>query len=204
MQQGIGAVIAVFSVVATLLSPAIVGAVSQSANTTISAAVQAVVSISTGGTVSISLTPTGAGVVTSNSDTVTVSTNDASGYNLTVIDGDTTTNLANGGNNFAASAGTKTTPVTLATNTWGVAVNTGTTGIGTNGFDASYSVETNNASSTSKWAGMPASNGTAMLLKSTAATASNDTTTVWYGVKADTSLPAGTYTDTVTYTATGN
>ncbi|MBW4062073.1 hypothetical protein HJC99_05875, partial [Candidatus Saccharibacteria bacterium] len=41
-------------------------------------------------------------------------------------------------------------------------------------------------------------------LKTTSGTASNDTTTVWYGVAADTTQPSGTYTNSVTYTATAN
>ena len=189
--------------VALVLSPAIASAASNTANTTISATVSAVISISTGTTVSLSLTPTSGGVVTSNSDTVTVSTNNTAGYNLGVADSDATTTLASGGNNFAASSGTKTSPVALSNGTWGFAVATGTTGIGTNGFDASYSTETNNGSSTSVWAGMPAS-GSPIMIKTTASTATNDTTTVWYAAKANSSQPNGTYTGTVTYTATTN
>lgn len=159
--------------------------------------------MTTGTTVALSLTPTGSGVVTSASDTVTVNTNNTTGYNLTVADSDATTTLASGGNTFAAHSGTKTAPTALANNTWGFAVAAGTTGIGTNGFDSSYSTESNATSSTSKWAGMPAS-GSPMLLKSTTTAATNDTTSVWYAAKATTAQPNGTYTDTVTYTATTN
>jgi hypothetical protein len=159
--------------------------------------------MTTGTTVALSLTPTGSGVVTSASDTVTVNTNNTTGYNLTVADSDATTTLASGGNTFAAHSGTKAAPTALANNTWGFAVATGTTGIGTNGFDASYSAETNATSSATKWAGMPAS-GSPVLLKSTTTTATNDTTSVWYAAKATTAQPSGTYTDTVTYTATTN
>lgn len=42
------------------------------------------------------------------------------------------------------------------------------------------------------------------LVKNTGSAASNDTTTVWYGVKSTASQPNGPYTDTVTYTATTN
>lgn len=195
-----GAVIASLGVIA---SPALVSAASSNANTTVSVSVNSTISISTGSSVAISITPTSGGVVSSSSDTVTVSTNNSTGYALTVADSDATTTLANGGNNFAASSGTKTAPITLANNTWGFAVPTATTGIGTNGFDASYSAETNNVSSTSKWAGMPAT-GSPMMLKTTSATATNDTTTVWYAAKATTAQPNGTYTGTVTYTATTN
>jgi hypothetical protein len=50
---------------------------------------------------------------------------------------------------------------------------------------------------------MPAS-GSGVTIKATAATATNDTTTVWYGVKVDTSKPSGTYSDIVTYTGVTN
>jgi len=41
-------------------------------------------------------------------------------------------------------------------------------------------------------------------LADTSGTASNAVTTVWYGVAANTTQPSGTYTNTVTYTATTN
>jgi hypothetical protein len=191
------------SAIAVACAPVLASAASQTANTVINATVASVISISTATPIAIALTPTAGGVVTSASDTVTVSTNNTLGYNLGVNDADATTSLVSGANNFTASAGTKTVPVALANNTWGVAVATGTTGIGTNGFDASYTTETNAASSTTKWAGMPAS-GSPMSLKSTSSTASGDTTAVWYAAKANSSQPNGTYTDTVTYTATTN
>jgi hypothetical protein len=184
-------------------APVTVSAVSQTANTTINATVNSVISLTTASPVAFSLTPTAGGVLSNSSDTVTVNTNNTLGYQLTVADNDATTTLASGANTFTASAGTKTTPVALVNGTWGFAVATGTTGIGTNGFDASYASETNNASSTSKWAGVPAS-GSPMLLKNTATVATNDTLTVWYAAKATSSQPNGTYTDTVTYTATTN
>lgn len=186
-----------------IVSPALVSAASDTKNTTVSVSVGSVISMTTGASVAISLTPTAGGVVSSSSDTVSVSTNNATGYNLTVADSDATTTLANGGNSFAAGSGSKAAPVVLANNTWGFAVPTGTTGIGTNGFDASYSAENNNAASTSKWAGMPAT-GSPMTLKSTTTTATNDSTVVWYAAKATTAQPNGTYTGTVTYTATTN
>jgi hypothetical protein len=196
-------VIALSAISAVVALPVISSAASDTAGTIINASVGSTISITTGSPIAISLTPTAGGVVTSASDTVTVNTNNALGYNLGVNDADATTSLVSGANTFTASSGTKAAPATLANNTWGFAVATGTTGIGTNGFDASYTTENNNASSTSKWAGMPAS-GSPMALKSTSGVATNDATTVWYAAKANSSQPNGTYTDTVTYTATTN
>ena len=185
------------SSIAVAFAPVIASAASSSANTTINATINSVISISTSSTVAVSLTPTAGGVVSSNSDTVTVNTNNTAGYVLTLADNDATTTLVSGANTIAAHSGTYASPTALANNTWGYAV------AALNNFDGSYSAETNNGSSTSKWAGVPAT-GSPQTLKTTATTATNDTTTVWYGVKATSAQPNGTYTDTVTYTATTN
>ena len=181
----------------SLLVPAAY-AVSQTANTVINANIGVTVSISTSGTVNLAITPTSGGSATSASDTVSVSTNDSAGYTLELSSSSAQVTLTNGGNSIAASSGTQTSPVTLANNTWGYRVD------GVGGFGSGpTSAQTNQASLSGTWAGIPAS-GSPNTLKTTATTASGDTTTVWYGAKADTTKPNGTYTDTVTYTATGN
>ena len=186
------------AVLAVLAAPVVAGAATDKKNTTINATVNSTISMTTSGTVPISLTPTGTGVVSSASDTVTVATNNTTGYNLTLADGDANTNLVNGANNLAAHNGTFAAPTALAVNTWGYRV------VSAGGFGASaYSAETNAGSSTSTWAGIPAS-GSAQQLKSTSSTTAGDATTVWYGVKVDTSKPNGVYSDQVTYTATTN
>jgi hypothetical protein len=103
-----------------------------------------------------------------------------------------------GANNIAAHTGTFAAPTTLGNNTWGYRI------VSAGGFGASaYSGETNQAGSTSTWAGVPSS-ASPIQVKSTGSTATNDVTTVWYGVKATSSQPNGTYSDTVTYTASTN
>jgi hypothetical protein len=183
---------------AVLLSPVIASAATQSGTTTINAAVASTITISTNPTVSIALQPTSSAVLTSVSDTVQVSTNSSNGYFLTLADGDTTTNLVNGANNITAHAGSFGTPTAMATNTWGYRI------VGQGGFTATaYSAETNSTSSSSTWAGV-ASSASPQTVKTTATTAANDPTVVWYAVKVDATKPNGTYTDTVTYTATTN
>jgi hypothetical protein len=146
----------------------------------------------------VSVTPTSGGVVSSSSDTVTVNTNNATGYALTLADSDTNTNLVSGGNNIAAHGGTFASPTTLGNNTWGYRI------VGAGGFGGTaYTGETNQASSTSTWAGVPSS-ASPTTIKTTGSAASNDTTTVWYGINATSAQPNGTYSDTVTYTATTN
>lgn len=189
--------LAALTVVGVVCSPVLASAASNTSTTTINASVGASIGITTSATVALSLTPTASGVVSSANDTVTVNTNNASGYALTLSDGDANVSLTSGGNTIGAHSGTQASPSTLGTNKWGYAV------AGVGGFDATYTSEFNSASSASKWAGVPAS-GAPVQLKTTASSAVNDTTTVWYGVKATTAQPNGTYSDTVTYTATTN
>lgn len=188
---------AVVAVAAIALSPLVASAATNSANTTVRANIGSTISITSSGTVTMNITPVSGGSQSSVSDTVTVSTNNATGYTLTLADSDATTTLANGSDTLAAHAGTMAAPTALANNTWGFAVG------GAGGFDASYTALTDASTSTTKWAGVPAT-GSPVTLKTTSATAASDVTTVWYSAKADTTKPNGAYEDTVTYTATTN
>jgi len=181
-----------------MLLPFALYAADNSDTTTISVSLGSTISISTTGTVSIDVTPVTGGSQSSASDTVTVSTNNATGYNLTLADSDADTDLVheNETDTITAHDGTFAAPTALDNNTWGYAIAGGD-------FDESYSTINNAASSTTKWAGVPAS-GDEDTLKTTNDTASDDATTVWFSVKADTSNPNGDYSDTVTYTATTN
>ena len=192
---------ALAGVVGLALAPIAASAATATANTTINANLGSTISITTSGTVTLNITPVSGGNQSSASDTVTVNTNNATGYNLAVKDADATLTLTNGANTIAASSNTFAGATTLANNTWGWAVANTTTGIGSNGFDASYSTFTDQSSHASHWAGITASD---QQFKNTSTTATNDTTTVWYSAKADTTKPNGTYTDTVVYTATTN
>ena len=194
-KQKLGLVVASMAVA---LAPVLASAATANANTTITATVNSVITMTTSGSVAISLTPTAGGVVSSNSDTVTISTNNTAGYFLTLADSDATTSLVSGANTIVAHTGTFAAPTALANNRWGYRLDSA------GGFGAGpTSAETNNAASTTTWAGVPAS-GSAQTLKTTATTASGDVTTVWYGVKATSAQPNGAYADTVTYTATTN
>lgn len=194
------------SIASVLLAsaPAVASAVSNSTSSTVSATVASVISISTLGSVSISVTPTSNGTFSNSNDTVTVSTNNTLGYNLKLSDSDGTTSLSDGAGHTIAASSATTTAATLSSGTWGFAVASGTPGLtAISGFDASYTSQTNVTNATSTWAGVPAS-GAGVVIKSTSSTATSDATTVYYAVKVDTTQPTGTYTDTVTYTATTN
>lgn len=194
-------IVAVFGVASIVLSPLGVSAATNTASTTVNVNVASTISISSSNNVSLNITPVAGGSQTSASDTVTVNTNSSTGYNLMLKDADATLTLTNGGQSIAASSNTMAAATTLANNTWGFAVASSTPGVAANTFDASYSAISNQTSSSSKWAGITASD---QRIKQTSEPASNDTTTVWYSAKVDTSKPSGTYTDVVTYTATTN
>jgi hypothetical protein len=196
MKQQIRSALAISVGVVAVFSLVLVPAVANAANTTtVNAVVSDGISITTSGTVNLAITPTSGGSYTSASDTVTVGTNKTAGYNLK-IKGATTT-LVNGGNTLAATSGTFAAPSAMSTvNQWGYRVdNLGTFGAGPT------SAQTDQASLSGTWAGMTT---TDVQIKSTAVANAADVTTVWYGASANLTKPSGTYTNTITYTATNN
>ena len=169
------------------------------ASTTISSTISSVISVSSNGTVNANVTPSGSGAQTIASDTVTVSTNDSSGYTLQLGETGASSAMTSGGNSIAASSGTQTTPVVMAVNTWGYRVD----GVGGFGAGPTSAQSNGTISGSIKFAAVPAS-GSPNTILTTSGTATNSTTTVWYGIAANTSQPSGTYTNSVTYTATAN
>lgn len=184
-------------ILSLFIMPTVAGA--STTSSTINSAISSIISVFTSnGTITANVTPTGSGAQTIASDTLTVSTNDSLGYTLQLADTDATTTMVAGSNTIPASAGTQVAPVAQVANTWGYRVD------GLGGFGAGPTTGQSSAAiGALKFAGVPAS-GSPNTLKTTATTASNDTTTVWYAVAANTSQPTGTYSDSVTYTATAN
>jgi hypothetical protein len=177
--------------------PVVVSATTTS--TTVSSAISPVISLlSSNGTVNINAIPTGSGVQTIGSDTVTVSTNDSAGYTLKLGETGASATLTSGSNTIAASSGTQASPVAETANSWGYRVD------GVGGFGAGpTTAASNQAIGSSAFAAVPAT-ASPNTLVTTGTTATNATTTVWYGVAVNTSVPSGTYTNSVTYTATAN
>jgi len=170
-------------------------AITTSINSTIGSTISVFTS---SGSVAINATPTGTGVQTTNNDVVTVSTNNSAGYTLQLNETTAATALVSGGNSIPATSGTIAAPTALAANTWGFRVDSSTIG----GFGATTTTPATNAAiGTVKYAGIPT---TAATIKTTAATATNDTTNVFYSVAVNTATPSGAYTNSVTYTATTN
>lgn len=133
---------------------------------------------------------------TSQTSTLTVATNDLSGYTLSTFDADSTNALSRTGGGATIPAGTGIDSGTASA--WAIKV-TGVpsgTGVGT---------VTNRASS---WTVVPANTGTvaAPSTTTTLATHASPTTartadafTITYGVRAAANQVAGTYTDTIYY-----
>jgi len=180
-----------------LIIPAAASA--STADTTVSSVISPVISLlSSSGTVNLNATPTGSGVQTIASDTVTVSTNDSAGYTLKLGETGVSSALTSGGNTIPAVSGTQASPVAETANSWGYRVD------GVGGFGAGpTSAASNQAIASTKFAAIPAT-GSPDTLVTTSTTASSATTTVWYGVAVNTSAVSGTYTNDVTYTATAN
>ncbi|MBP7760627.1 hypothetical protein KA093_02435 [Candidatus Saccharibacteria bacterium] len=195
-------VASVAAVVGLVLAP--VAASAATANTTINAVLASSISVTTSGTVTLNIIPVSGGAQSTASDTVTVTTNHGTGYNLSLKDADANTNLVNGGNNIPTSSSTTWgSPATLSNNTWGYGIASGTANLtaGSN-FSASYTAQTDQTTDSHLFLGVKT---TDQLLRTTSAAAgSGEVTTVWYSAKADTTNPTGTYTDTVTYTALTN
>lgn len=191
--QSLAAVVMVLGVVAM---PAVAGAATDS--TTITSDVGSAISITSGGSVAADVTPTSSAAQTIASDTVTVNTNNSTGYTLQISDSDATNTLVSGGNSIPALGGSVAEPVVQTANTWGFRVD-GEGGFGSGPTEA----QSSDPIGSLEFAGVPAS-GSPATIKTTSSVATDDETVVWYGVAADNTQPTGSYTGQVTYTATAN
>lgn len=158
------------------------------------------ITLTSGGTVHLDVTPATGGRCTIQSDTASVLTDDSNGYTLTLADNTTNTALDDGSATIPATTATIGSPAALSANKWGYRVD----GLGS--FGAGPTTAQSNISIPSTvFAGVKASNLTADTIASTSTAADPaQVTTIWYGACADTSLSSGVYTTQVTYTAVAN
>jgi hypothetical protein len=179
---------------AVLISP--LAAAANTATTTITAQLNSTISsFTTSSAITLGpFTPIVGGTQASASDTITVSTNAAAGYSLTLQSNTAGVTLVNGANTIATSAATPASPTTLANNTWGWREDT------LSGFGAGPTNAGNANSAT--YAAFPATGAPVTLLARGAGPYVSDVQTIWYSVKADTSKPNGNYVNTALYTAT--
>ncbi len=159
------------------------------------------ITLSSSGAVSIDIsTPTPSGSCTVQSDSVSVLTSNSAGYTLQVANSSTNTAMTSGANSIPASSGTSASPTALNANAWGYRVDS------YGGFGSGpTSAQSGISAPISSFAGVPASNATPATIANTSVAANPAvTTTVWYALCANSALSSGTYTTTVTYTATTN
>jgi hypothetical protein len=156
--------------------------------------------ISSNGTLSINITPATGGACSTQDDTVSVLTDDPSGYTLSLTNSSTNTALLKGTAAINSTTATQASPVALVANQWGYRVD----GIG--GFGAGPTTAQTNVSPDSiLFAGVPASNSNPDTIALTSGAADPAVNTyVWYSVCTDTSIASGTYTTQITYTAITN
>lgn len=158
------------------------------------------ITLTSGGSTTLNVAPTPSGKCTVQSDTASVLTDSTSGYSLTMTTSTTNNAMTSGSGSITASSGTAGSPVTLAANTWGYRVD------GLAGFGVGPTSAQNNGSTPSvTFAGVPPSNlaGTQVASSNSPANPAVNAT-VWYGLCANSSVPADTYSVTVTYTAVTN
>lgn len=156
------------------------------------------ISLASSGTVNLPITPGSGTTCTTASDTVTVTTGSSTGYTLQLAASDGSNALMNGSATIPAGAGTQTSPTALTANTWGYRVD------GVGGFGAGPTMAgTNTGVPAEPFAAVPVA-ASPDTIASTASSATNEATHVWYGVCADMATQAGAYSDTVTYTAVVN
>jgi hypothetical protein len=156
--------------------------------------------ISSAGTLSINVTPALGGACSTQSDNVSVLTDDPSGYTLSLANSNTNTALLNGAAAINSTTATQASPAALIANHWGYRVDN----IG--GFGAGpTSAQTNVSPDSILFASVPASNASPDTIATTSSPADPAVSTyVWYSVCTDTTIASGIYTTQVTYTAITN
>jgi len=158
------------------------------------------ISLSTGSAVAIGITPVGsASTCAIKGDVVAVTTGSSTGFTLMISNADSTNALVNGTHRITAVSGTPASPAALSVNTWGYRVD----GIAEFG-NGPTSASSNTSTPPQSFAAVPLFGSQDVVRTSPSASLVALETTIWYGVCSDTSVPSGSYSDTVIYTALVN
>lgn len=159
------------------------------------------ISLSSGGSVTLNVTPAGAKTCTTAKDTVTVSTGSSAGYNLKLLSATSSSAMTGVATTqqLPASSASYSTPSTLDAGSWGFRVD------GMGGFGSGpTTAQSNVVNLAQSYAGVPTSNDQAALIRNHTSAATNQTTDVWFGICANNAVAPDTYRATVTYTAITN
>ena len=170
---------------AILLNGAPTSAVSQTATTTVNVRIDPTISITTTPNIDIDITPTNSGQFRTAAGNVTISTNNTKGYTTYITADSANTDLKQ-----PSSAGVSTTipSVTVSANTisgtaWGWS---------------------NDATQFNPVKAAGTTDNSAVFSKTTSATPTGDQKTLTVGASATTSVPEGTYSNTLLFTAITN
>ena len=144
-------------------------------------------------------------------DTVNVVTNSPNGYNLYVSTSTPDNNIYQNGDSstasqgyFRPSSGTTTSPAPLEKDTWGFALNKSNNTYGANFADVTKYADSGVPDATSTWSAVPNADNLSDAHISSADSPNYEDGTdvdIYYGISASTSLPTGSYSGIVTYTA---
>lgn len=180
-------------------------------STNINVAVNPVIIISDGnsGTTTIpAITPTASGRMSAATDSLSVSSNDTSGYKVTIEMTGSTNTLSSGSNNISAASGTTTNPAVLTSNTWGFCVpnnsGNGSYTVGLNWPGTCDGSLSSAAISTGKYAAVPVAGSPFILFNTASSSVGTYNTVVTFAAAVDNTQPSGTYTGTVVFTAVTN
>ena len=152
-----------------------------------------VISLSLQDTVDLNVTPTQNGTFSSNTASLSISTNNETGYSLYMA--------TSNGKNTLTSNNPSTTNVISAINT-----TPNDTGITSSNFTSNtwgYNLSQDSPSSTTTYKPVPTTNGNTAIISTTSPT-DTDTYNLTFGTKVDTTLPSGTYSNQVIISAVAN
>ena len=174
-----------FAMPALLLNGAPTSAASQSATTTVNVTIDPVISITASPNIEMDITPTTSGQFRTANGNVVISTNNVKGYTTYITSSTTETSLKQ-----PAAAGVSAVIPTVSAS--------GTT-ISGNGWGWS-----NNATQFNPVKVAGTTDNSAVFSKTTTATPTGDNKTLTVGASATTSVPEGTYSNTLLFTAITN
>ena len=174
-----------FAMPVLLLNGAPTSAVSQSATTTVNVTIDPVISITASPNIEMDITPTTSGQFRTANGNVVISTNNVKGYTTYITSNTTETSL-----NQPAAAGVSAVIPTVSAS--------GTT-ISGNGWGWS-----NDASQFNPVKATGTTDNSTVFSRTTSATPTGDNKTLTIGASATTSVPSGTYSNTLLLTAVTN
>ena len=174
-----------FAMPVLLLNGAPTSAASQSATTTVNVTIDPVISITTSPNIEMDITPTASGQFRTANGNVVISTNNVKGYTTYITSNTTETSLKQ-----PAAAGVSAVIPTVSAS--------GTT-ISGNGWGWS-----NDASQFNPVKATGTTDNSTVFSRTTSATPTGDNKTLTIGASATTSMPSGTYSNTLLLTAVTN